>query len=116
MPRGYGRLWACCGLYGGVLGVVGTILFLLADRLAIWWVEDATAALPLRIFAVFLPITVEWSVLAGYFTAAGRITELVGLEFLSAWAPLLWWCWGLLLRKKGPLYNDFSWGRPLQRS
>lgn len=74
----------CCGLYGGVLSLaVGTILFLLADRLAIWWVEDATAALPLRIFAVFLPITVEWSVLAGYFTAAGRITELVGLEFFE---------------------------------
>ncbi len=74
----------CCGLYGGILSLaVGTILFLLADRLASWWVEDASAALPLRIFAVFLPITVEWSVLAGYFTAAGRITELVGLEFFE---------------------------------
>ena len=74
----------CCGLYGGVLSlVVGAILFLLADRLAAWWVEDPSAALPLRIFAVFLPITVEWSVLAGYFTAAGRISELVGLEFFE---------------------------------
>ena len=74
----------CCGLYGGALSlVVGAILFLLADRLAVWWVEDPSAALPLRIFAVFLPITVEWSVLAGYFTAAGRITELVGLEFFE---------------------------------
>lgn len=74
----------CCGLYGGVLSlIVGAILFLLADRLALWWVEDGSAALPLRIFAVFLPITVEWSVLAGYYTAAGRITELVGLEFFE---------------------------------
>ena len=74
----------CCGLYGGLLSLlVGAILFLLADPLALWWVDDASAALPLRIFAVFLPITVEWSVLAGYFTAAGRITELVGLEFFE---------------------------------
>ena len=79
----------CCGLYGGILSLaVGTILFLLADRLASWWVEDASAALPLRIFAVFLPITVEWSVLAGYFTAAGRITELVGLEFFERFGSI----------------------------
>lgn len=38
---------------------------------------------PLRIFGIFLPVTVEWSVLAGYYTAAGRITELVGLEFFE---------------------------------
>lgn len=74
----------CCGLYGLLLSLaVAAGLYLLADFLSAAWVEDATAALPLRILAVFLPINCLWSVLAGYYTAAGRITELVGLEFLE---------------------------------
>lgn len=74
----------CCVIYGlGLSLAVAAGLFVLADFLAAAWVEDPTAALPLRILAVFLPAGCLWSVLAGYYTAAGRITELVSLEFLE---------------------------------
>lgn len=83
-PSGVRSAVRCCGLYGGALSLfVAGALLLLSDKLAVWWVEDPSAAVPLRIFGVFLPVTVEWSVLAGYYTAAGRITELVGLEFFE---------------------------------
>ncbi len=74
----------CCILYGLILSLAVTfVLYALSDFLAQTWVGDATAALPLRILAVFLPVNCLWSVLAGYYTAAGRITELVILEFLE---------------------------------
>ncbi len=74
----------CCAIYGILLSLLTAAgLFLLADRLALSWVEDSTAALPLRILALFLPVNCLWAVLAGYFTAAGRITELVSLELLE---------------------------------
>ena len=80
---------SCCIVYGlGLSLVVAAGMFVLAGPLAESWVDDASAALPLRIFAVFLPITVLWAVLAGYFTAAGRITELVGLEFFERLASI----------------------------
>lgn len=75
---------SCCMVYGFFLSLLVSVgMFFLAGPLAESWVDDAAAALPLRIFAVFLPVTVLWAVLAGYFTAAGRITELVGLEFFE---------------------------------
>ena len=70
-------------LYGLILSLAVTlVLYALSDFLAQTWVGDATAALPLRILAVFLPVNCLWSVLAGYYTAR-RITELVILEFLE---------------------------------
>ena len=83
-PGGVKTAISCCCLYGGILSVIaGVILFIFADVFALRWIDDPGAALPLRIFALFLPITVLWSVFNGYFTAAGRITELVGLEFFE---------------------------------
>ncbi len=80
---------SCCIVYGlGLSLLVAVGMFFLAPVLAETWVDDLSAALPLRIFSVFLPITVLWSVLAGYFTAAGRITELVGLEFFERLASI----------------------------
>lgn len=74
----------CCTLYGLILSTISALgLYCSADFFASAWVEDAAAARSLRILAVFLPINCLWAVLAGYFTAAGRITELVGLEFLE---------------------------------
>lgn len=83
-PGGVRTAIECCCVYGGILSVlIGAVLLILADRFAIMWIEDLSAALPLRVFAIFLPVTVLWSVFNGYFTAAGRITELVGLEFFE---------------------------------
>lgn len=74
----------CCAVFGGILSLtVACGLYLLAEPLAETWVGNVAAALSLKILAVFLPVGCLWSVLAGYFTAAGRITELVTLELLE---------------------------------
>lgn len=83
-PGGVRTAIGCCMVYGAILSIlVGAVLFFLAEHFALMWIDDASAALPLRVFAVFLPVTVLWSVFNGYFTASGRITELVGLEFFE---------------------------------
>lgn len=83
-PSGVRTAIRCCCVWGLILSLfVGLLLFLLADVLSLRWLQDPTAALPLRIFAVGLPITVLWAVFNGFYTAAGRITELVGLEFFE---------------------------------
>lgn len=79
----------CCALYGLILStLVALCLYGLSDYIAETFLDDETAALPLRILAVFLPINCLWAVLAGYYTAAGRITELVGLEFFERIASI----------------------------
>lgn len=83
-PSGVRTAVRCCCVWGVALSVlIGAGLFFLADILSDYCLEDPTAQLPLRIFAVSLPITVLWSVFNGFYTAAGRITELVGLEFFE---------------------------------
>ena len=80
----------CCAVYGLVLSVLVALgLLRLGDMLALSLLGDATAALPLKILAVFLPVGCLWSVLAGYYTAAGRITELVGLEIFERLLSIL---------------------------
>lgn len=72
----------CCCLYGGLLSTLAAAaLYLLSHLLSAHWIDDPSAALPLRLFALGLPLNCLWSVLAGYYTAASRITELVLLEF-----------------------------------
>lgn len=89
-PSGVRTAIRCCCIWGLVLSIfVGGGLFLLADLLSLRWIEDPSAALPLRIFALSLPITVLWSVFNGFYTAAGRITELVGLEFFERITSIL---------------------------
>ena len=74
----------CCCAYGLALSIlVAGLLLSLSDKLALSLLEDASAVLPLRILAAFLPVGCLWSILAGYYTAAGRITELVSLEFFE---------------------------------
>lgn len=74
----------CCCIYGLGLSIpVALGLYILADFFAVTFIVQPEAALPLRIFALFLPMTTLWSVYAGYFTAVGRITELVALEFFE---------------------------------
>lgn len=83
-PGGVRAAVRCCCVYGLLLSmIIGLGLFVLAEYFAVSWIDDPSAALPLRIFALFLPVTVLWSVFNGYYTAAGRITELVGLEFFE---------------------------------
>lgn len=74
----------CCLLFGGWLSaLVALLLFFLAPFLAEWWIGTLDAARSLRIYACFLPITILWSVIAGYFTTEGRVRELVSLEIFE---------------------------------
>ena len=74
----------CCLLYGiGLSLMVSFLLFALSDPIAQRWISGAEAGGPLRIVAVFLPVTCASAVLAGYYTAAGRITELVSVELFE---------------------------------
>ena len=101
-PEGVRAAVRCCAVYGGVLSsVVGLLLWCLSGAIAEGWIEDMQAALPLRIFAAFLPVTVLWSVLAGYYTAAGRITELVGLEFFERLSSIALVVAGIQLEPEG---------------
>lgn len=74
----------CCMLYGLSLSLLVSCLMLLgADLISRMLLPETDGALALRIYACSIPVTVLWSVLSGYYTAAGRITELVGLEFFE---------------------------------
>ncbi|MBQ9268755.1 MAG: oligosaccharide flippase family protein [Oscillospiraceae bacterium] len=74
----------CCLLYGGGLSLmVSLLLFSFSTPIAQRWISSAEAGVPLRIVAVFLPVTCASAVLAGYYTAAGRITELVSVELFE---------------------------------
>ena len=83
-PSGVRTAVRCCGLYGLILSlIVAVVLYWMSAPLASIIVQDSTAVLPIRILALFLPVTCLWSVLAGYYTASGRITELVVMELVE---------------------------------
>ena len=83
-PAGVKSALKCCCIYGLTLSIpVALALFLLADFFAITFIAQPEGALPLRIFALFLPVNTLWAVFAGYFTADGRVGELVALEFFE---------------------------------
>lgn len=91
-PSGVRTAVRCCSFYGLVLSTIVALgLYILGGFFADAWMEDLSAALPLRVLAVFLPVNCLWAVLAGYFTAAGRITELWAWNFSSDWDLLVWW-------------------------
>ncbi len=87
---GYGRTHGVkkavrqCLLYGVVIScVVAAGVYCFAPGLGISWIGDARSILPLRISAICIPFSVMSSVMAGYFTASGRIGRYVVVEFLE---------------------------------
>ncbi len=73
----------CLAMVALVSLVVAVILFFLTPWVAAHWIGDGAATSALAISAVFLPASCLWSVMAGYFTASGRLTQLVQVEFLD---------------------------------
>lgn len=70
-----------CIRYGLIISsVVGAAQFLLADFFAVSWLTDARAALSLRVMGLLLPFSCLCGIMTGYFTACGRIRQLVGIE------------------------------------
>lgn len=59
------------------------LLWQLAPWLAENWIGGPAAIPSLRVCALILPICCLYGVMTGYFTAAGRIGDLVGVEFLE---------------------------------
>ncbi len=74
----------CCFLYGICLSaLVAAVLYRAAIPISIRWIGNKEAESSIRILAVFLPVGCASSVLAGFYTASGRIAELVSVELLE---------------------------------
>lgn len=83
-PGGMRKALLCCLLYGLVASVLGgMILHRAADWIAVSWIRDIRAASSLRVLAWAMPVNCLWSVMAGYFTACGRLKPLVWVELLE---------------------------------
>lgn len=87
---GYGRKHGVkkavrqCLLYGLVVSlVVSVIMFHFSEQLGILWIGDQRSILPLKVSALCIPFSVMSSVMAGYFTAAGKIGRYVVVEFFE---------------------------------
>ncbi len=79
--QGLRRVLSACMRYGLVLSMAaGLALMLGAGFLAENWIGDLRAAASLRILGAFLPVNCLCSIMTGYYTASGRLRELVGIE------------------------------------
>ena len=83
-PQGVHAVLAGCFQYSLTCSIVSLfLLWQLAPWLAENWIGGPTAIPSLRVCAMILPICCLYGVMTGYFTAAGRIGDLVGVEFLE---------------------------------
>lgn len=83
-PAGIHSVLSGCFRYSLICSML--TLFLLwqtAPWLSEAWIGDAAAIPSLRVCALLLPICCLYGVMTGYFTAAGRIRDLVAVEFLE---------------------------------
>lgn len=82
--QGVGRVLSACFLYSFLFSAtVALLVYFCAPLLAEHWIGDTRTLPALRIFASFLPVVCLGGVMTGYFTAAGRIRELVAVEVLE---------------------------------
>ena len=93
----------CIGTGLLLSSIVGTIMTLAAQPLAVQWVKDIRAAASLRLLGMTLPLTCLSSVLGGYFTACGKIKKLVIIEILDRIATVGSTIWLLRRGMKGDL-------------
>lgn len=83
-PQGIHAVLSGCARYSLLFsGAVSLLLWIFAPALAAYWIGDPAAGPSLRTYAVFLPLACQYGVLSGYYTAAGRIRDLVLTEFLE---------------------------------
>ncbi len=82
--QGVRRVLGACVLYGLAASMAaGLVLILEADFLAVRWIGNARAAASLRALGVFLPADCLCAILTGWYTASGRIWQLVAVEALE---------------------------------
>ena len=76
--QGLRRVLSGCMRYGLVMSMAaGLALIFGANALSEHWIGDMRAAVSLRILGTFLPINCLCSIMTGYFTASGRLQQLV---------------------------------------
>jgi len=79
--QGLRRVLSGCMRYGLVMSIAaGLALIFGANALSEHWIGDLRAAMSLRILGTFLPINCLCSIMTGYFTASGRLQQLVWVE------------------------------------
>lgn len=83
-PQGVQKALRLCLGYGTLFGVLASaaVLFL-SPYLGSVWIGDERAILPLKISGMVIPFSVLSSVMAGYFTASGKIGRYVVIEFFE---------------------------------
>ena len=80
-PENICHILSGCILYSIVCsGTIGLILYIASPVIAESWIGNVQIVPALRLLAIFLPISCLCGVMAGYFTAAGRIGTLVIVE------------------------------------
>jgi stage V sporulation protein B len=83
-PGGVGRAMRRCLSYGLFFGTAAAaILLFCAEPIGFLWVGDARTVLSLELFAPSLPAVALSSVLAGYFTATGRVYKTAAIGLLE---------------------------------
>lgn len=83
-PQGVHAVLAGCSRYSLFFSTLALVLlWRLAPWLAENWIGGSAAIPSLRVCAVILPVCCLYGVMTGYFTAAGRIGDLVRVEFLE---------------------------------
>lgn len=83
----------CIGAGLALSALVGAVMAVFAQPLAHHWVKDLQAEASLRLLGATLPLTCLSTILAGYFTACGKVKRLVAVEiadrilsaFLTVW-------------------------------
>lgn len=82
--QGVRHVLSACFLYSFLFSTtVALLVWFCAPLVAEAWIGDLRTLAALRIFAAFLPVVCLGGVMTGYFTAAGRIRELVAVEVLE---------------------------------
>lgn len=70
----------CLGAGLALSTLVGGLLLVLAEPVAVLWVRDVQAIKSLRLLGITLPVNCLSAVLAGCFTACGQVRKLVAVE------------------------------------
>ena len=74
----------CCMIYGLTLSIAaGFLLTWFAPQLAEGWIQDSRAASSLCLLGLFLPASCMTAILDGYFTACGKVKQIVKIELFN---------------------------------
>lgn len=89
-PGGVRRALGMCVVWGLVFSTATALaLFVLARPIAQYWLQDLRAVRAFRAQAISLPLNCYVSILAGYFTACGKIKKLVIVEVVERLASFV---------------------------